>query len=239
MNNTQLNINNLTQLWQVAGQSFKSYFKEASIYYIYITNSEWPNRIWTDASISEDIVHSIQSKMDGNATLTFSYFNDKKTKSPLVDYKCFSLKSVQYGMSLTLKGKFMTQIPLEFKRVTNKSSAQKWHKTFYEAFNYNISTETIIKTKNDIQYVLVYHKKAIIGTVLLFTTNHVIGIHSLGIRPKHRKKGYANEIMHQVLNMAIDQKVSIATLQASEMAKGMYEKMGFTIDFLMENYTQK
>lgn len=61
-------------------------------------------------------------------------------------------------------------------------------------------------------------------------------MHSLGIIPQKRKQGFATEIMRHTLNKAIDQNLSLATLQASEMAKEMYLKLGFSLDFLMKNY---
>ena len=73
----------------------------------------------------------------------------------------------------------------------------------------------------------------------MYTTGKTLGVHALGIDPDQRKQGYATEIMHHVLNKGIDQGASTATLQASEMAKNMYLKMGFTHDFLMENYQLK
>ena len=60
-----------------------------------------------------------------------------------------------------------------------------------------------------------------------------------GIIPSQRKKGYGKEVMYNVLNLLIDNNYDLATLQASEMAKNMYSKMGFSLDFIMENYKLK
>lgn len=166
--------------------------------------------------------------------LSFSYFNEDTKKSP--SNNNFTLKSLQYGMSLPLKTKFEIQNSVNLQKVTNKQSSALWSSAFYNAFKYKISTETVIKTKNEIQYFLVYHKDEIVGTVVLFNTDKVAGIHSLGILPSKRKLGFANETMCQILNIAIDQNLSLATLQASEMAKEMYVEMGFSNDFIIKNY---
>ena len=88
-------------------------------------------------------------------------------------------------------------------------------------------------------YYLIMNEETLVGTIVLLGTNATIGIHSLGIIPSQRKKGYGKEIMHTVLNRAIDETYDMATLQASEMARNMYANMGFSLDFIMENYTLK
>lgn len=236
MNNIKLNINNLTRLWKMAGETFESYFEDEDIFCSQINNSEWPNRVWTDKTLSEDTILKIKSRMENESGLTFSYFSENKKRNPLRNNKHFVLKSVQYGMSLPLTNKFNTQKQIDFKKVTCKTDAELWSKSFYEAFNYNINTETVLRTKNDIQYSILYHEKELVGTIVLFITEKVAGIHSLGILPAKRKQGLATDIMHEILNTSIDQDFTLATLQASEMAKKMYLKIGFSLDFLMENF---
>jgi len=139
-------------------------------------------------------------------------------------------------MSLPLKTKFEIQNSVNLQKVTNKQSSALWYSAFYNAFKYKITTETVIKTKNEIQYFLIYLKDELVGTIVLFNTDKVAGIHSLGILPSKRKLGFANETMCLILNIAIDQNLSLATFQASEMAKEMYVEMGFSNDFIIENY---
>jgi predicted acetyltransferase len=86
---------------------------------------------------------------------------------------------------------------------------------------------------------LIYDYEDIVGTVICHQTQNTIGIHSLGILPNMRGKGYATEIMYNVLNKGLEQGCNLATLQASKMAKSMYEKMGFTTEFIMRNYKLK
>lgn len=90
-----------------------------------------------------------------------------------------------------------------------------------------------------IKYYLIYDKKTVVGTTILHHTNNIAGIHSLGILQDMRGKGYAKEIMHFILNEAIKKGATLATLQASSIAKKMYEKIGFKTDFTMNNYKLK
>ncbi|MFV0467565.1 MAG: GNAT family N-acetyltransferase [Dysgonomonas sp.] len=239
MNKIKLNINNLTRLWKMAGETFENYFEDEAIFWSQIKNSEWPNRVWTNKPLTEETILKIKSRMRIESGLTFSYFSEIKKRNLLMNDNDFKFKSLQSGMSLPLTNKFSTQKQIDFKEVTGKTDAKLWSESFYEAFNYNISTETVLRTKNDIQYFLSYHESELVGTIVLFVTEKVAGIHSLGILPAKRKQGLATDIMHAILNTAIDQDLTLATLQASEMAKEMYLKMGFSFDFLMENFQLK
>jgi GNAT superfamily N-acetyltransferase len=236
MNTTVLNIDNLTQLWSLAGETFHGYHNHTGIHTSTIENSQWPNRIWTDAVLSEKSLQKIEAQMKSNKGMTFSNFNLDSLRSPSINRAGLSLKSIQYGMSLPLVTAFETQRKIELVRVAHDLEAETWSNTFYRAFQYRISPETLLKTASKIPYFLVYHGKQLVGTVIMYTTGKTLGVHALGIDPDHRKQGYATEIMHHVLNIGLAQGASLATLQASEMAKNMYLKMGFSHDFLMENY---
>ncbi|MGG6231983.1 GNAT family N-acetyltransferase [Tenacibaculum sp. SDUM215027] len=231
------NINNLTSLWKTAAAPYQGYRKETSFESAYIENAQWPNRIWTNLSPSENQLKEVQQQMiSKNNRFTFSYFTLPNQENNMELDGKIQLKSTQYGMSLELKEKFETQRNIDFKRVENKENAQLWSRSFQQAFGYEINSEIVLKTAENIPYYLVYFEQELIGTVILYTTNTIAGLHSLGIIPEKRKQGFATEIMRHTLNKAIDQNLSLATLQASEMAKEMYLKLGFSLDFLMKNY---
>ncbi|WP_073177710.1 GNAT family N-acetyltransferase [Flagellimonas flava] len=105
-----------------------------------------------------------------------------------------------------------------------------------KAFGYGINPETLAKTWKHIPYYLIFDDREPVGTIILYQTGQVAGVHSLGILPQRRKQGYATEIMKHILNMALDKGATLATLQASEMAKNLYTKMGFSLDFIMTNH---
>ena len=233
MNPTELNIANLTGLWTLVGETFKGFAVEDKIFSASIEHAEWPNRVWTRKPINNKTAAIVKSKMYKNKALTFSYFRTDNVNH-VTSY--FKLKSKQYGMSLALDQKFRVNNTITLTAVTNAKQAILWNDAFCRSFGYNISSKTIIKTCCKVQYYIAYNNNDIIGTVVLFRTQNVVGIHSLGILPEKRKQGFASEIMTQILNLSIDQNVKLATLQASKMAKAIYLKMGFSQDFLLENY---
>ena len=239
MNTTQLNIHNLGQLWETAGKASDG-FKKGDGYFVSMAeNGEWPNRIWATETLSEETMADIDSEMNTFKQIMFSHFNETETETTLLKEHGFELKSEQYGMSLQLSSKFEVEKTMELERVNSYENAKLWSQAFYDAFQYEISLDTIVNAMEDIPFFLVKNEEALVGTLILFAAGKVLGIHSLGIRPTQRKKGYAKEIMHHVLNNAIEKNYAQATLQASEMAKNMYALMGLTFDFMMKNYKLK
>lgn len=239
MKKKELNIKNLTYLWELVGKAINGYHKRENIFCSHIEKLEWPNRVWTDKPLNEKNIQMIKEIMANDKKLIFSYFNEDANESLLKKDSHFKLQSIQYGMSLPLSHKFQINKTIDLVKVNDLASAELWSTSFYESFQYKISIETILKTQNQVQYFLTQDEKELLGTAILFVTHDVVGIHSLGIVPNKRKQGFASEVMYHILNWAIDQRLSLATLQASDMAKGMYLKMGFSLDFLMENYKLK
>lgn len=242
MNTIQSNILNLTSLWKSATKPFNTYNEDKNISYCFIPNSQWPNKTWLktehNITILNEIKLLLKSELDG---LIFSYFDiDNEEQNKIIfDYHGFYESSMQFGMSLRLKEKVKTSKLLKLQLITNIDDCKTWSQTFQKAFGYQISEETINKTYHNINYYLIYDQEQIVGTVISHQTNSTIGIHSLGILPHMRGNGYATQIMHHLLNKGLEQGCNLATLQASKMAKSMYEKMGFTTEFIMRNYKLK
>ncbi|GGK34274.1 hypothetical protein GCM10007962_30900 [Yeosuana aromativorans] len=242
METIQSNITNLTSLWKNATQPFNTYNEDKNIGYCFIPNSQWPNKIWLkkthDPKVLNEIKLLLKSELDG---LTFSHFDiDFSEQNKIIfENHGFDESSIQFGMSSKIKDKLKTSKKLNLKLITNIEDSKKWSQSFQKAFGYQISEETVNKTYHHINYYLIYDQENIVGTVITHQTLATIGIHSLGILPNMRGKGYATQIMYRVLNKGLEQGCNLATLQASKMAKNMYEKMGFTTEFIMRNYKLK
>lgn len=241
MNTIQSNITNLTSLWKSVTQPFNTYNEDAQIGYCFVPNSQWPNKIWLKSEHNVDTLNEIKlllkSELDN---LTFSYFDlNSSEKNIIFEYLGFEETSLQYGMCLKLTEKVKVSKQLKFQLVTDADYSKKWSQSFQKAFGYHVSEETIDKTYHHINYYLIYDQEQIVGTVISHQSQSTIGIHSLGIIPNMRGNGYATQIMHHLLNKGLAKGCNLATLQASKMAKSMYEKMGFTTEFIMRNYKLK
>ncbi|WP_375563276.1 GNAT family N-acetyltransferase [Bernardetia sp. OM2101] len=240
MNTIQENIANLTSLWITASSFFKGHYVQDEINSCYVLDSQWPNKIWlnNEDEIKIEDLSKITELINLNSSkLTFSYFDKKPSNdNDLIINNGFTKKGRQYGMSLELNHLFDVSIPLTLKKVVNSVDAKIWCTTFEKCFGYLISEETLNKTYHKINYFIIYSQDEVVGTILLHFTRKTVGIHSLGILPVMRGKGFANQIMYQVLNESISLGMSLATLQASEMAKKMYQQIGFSIEFLIQHY---
>lgn len=237
----QKNIENLTSLWKLVGDSFGQHIQHKAFSYCQIAGSEWPNRIWLNEEVNEEIVKTITRIIKSTPTPLFvSYWSDfENNLHPVFEQLGFSKKSEQFGMSLNLDQAFEQLNRLNLERVTGLEQASRWAALYPLSFGYSISSEIVDKTQRDVQYYLIYSNKEVIGTVIVHETEDLIGIHGLGIIPAFRKQGFAEEVMTIVLNKAIAGNKKFATLQSSPMGKNIYKKMGFTEDFLMTNYQLK
>ncbi|UII26722.1 GNAT family N-acetyltransferase [Fulvivirga maritima] len=238
MKNRTLNIENLTQLWKTVAKPYDAHTIESDYEFITIQELQWPNRIWNKKPLTHQVLEQIIKEMKRHSSMPFSHFVANNAPSELTNNN-LTFKANQYGMSLPLHQKFSIEKEMETRRVDSKADAELWSSAFASAFGYKILPETIIKTKNEIPYSLLYHNNELVGTIILFITEEIAGIHSLGIIPAKRKHGYAQAAMKHILNQAIDLKATVATLQASEMARNMYLQLGFSQDFIMKNYVLK
>lgn len=233
------NINNLTSLWRTVGVAAGNYSEHENFCCSRVPDAQWPNRIWLKKVANTDILSEIrQVTQQSEQPLTTSYWSDFDDDSLLLfEQNGFQTKSVQIGMSLDVNGKFDVQNRVQLKRISTADEAHIWAVLYPQSFGYVIAAETVIKTKDQVHYELVYLGREAIGTAIAFETGNTVGIHGMGIIPAYRKQGFAEEVMLRLLNRAFDAGKIHVTLQASAMGKGVYQKIGFSEDFLMTNYT--
>ena len=139
-------------------------------------------------------------------------------------------------MSLKLDKPLKIKENLNLQLVSNISEAKLWAEIFKNSFGYRIHQETILKTKNEINYYIAYSQSQAVGTAISYKTNSIMGVHSVGIPPEMRRKGYAKQIMKLLINSAVDNACDYMTLQASDMGKNLYLNLGFKEQFTIKNY---
>ncbi|WP_097129254.1 GNAT family N-acetyltransferase [Pedobacter xixiisoli] len=172
-------------------------------------------------------------------SLVFPHWDIYSNETSEIIPAIFSQKSEQTGMSLQLNQLFELSNLLEFKRVSTIDDVTLWSSIYPKCFGYVISEDILSKTKDDIAYYLFYSDEEIVGTAIYYPSQQVVGLHGVGIVPKMRKKGFAEEIMRILLNKAIEEGFTHAVLQASPLGKGIYKRLGFTEDFMIRNYGLK
>jgi len=234
----KLNIQNLTSLWQEASQFDNSFIENTSFKYSAIENSNWPNRLWFNNYLKpESILFAKEKIFTKFPNLIIPYWDifEKKTTF-LLDQNGFVTLFEQIGMSLKTSNLFKEKKEVNITRVSTKNDSILWSKLFKLSFGYEIRPNILMNTNNKINYYIAYHKGKSIGTAITYQTDTVTGIHAMGIIPEARRKGFANELMKILINISIREKSEYITLQASEMGKGLYLKLGFEELFVIKNY---
>jgi predicted acetyltransferase len=232
------NIDNLTSLWKTAGNSVGTYFENSEFNGSIIEDSEWPNRIWfnTDANI-KILTNAVKFVYNNSKTLTVPYWNNYNNGiEDIFELFNLKLKFKQVGMSMKLENNFEYEERLLIKKVENEKEAQTWENIYPQAFGYKISKETLLATHKKINYYLAFLNEDPIGTAIVYNSNNISGIHGVGVIPSARRKGFAEEIMKYVINKSIDDKMEYSTLQASDMGKGIYLRLGYSEDFTINNF---
>ncbi|QDU34023.1 Acetyltransferase (GNAT) family protein [Poriferisphaera corsica] len=255
------NINNLTSLWQTAAAPFNKVEHTPHFSYLFTPNSDWPNRLWLTVDSSTHPIKQSLTKINQilpsiPAHMTISFFNltsDHTHEQAFLDAS-FTRRSTQTAMVQPLHNTpqfpapHTHRKPLNIIRVNTPALAHQWSSIYPHAFKYQIPEHLLSQTYDDIQYYLALHEDAPVGTAVLHITHHantesndeitykIAGIHCLGIHPDHQRNGFARQLMHFLLNQAISQNATHATLQASDVGLPLYQSLHFTPQFTIQNY---
>ncbi len=237
----QENIDNLSLLWKTVSIPFESFYSNPIFEYCEIVGSDWPNRLWYTRPLdAKTIIKTKELLSSTSRTITIPYWDiDGLDTSRFLDENGFKVAFEQIGMSLKLANKFEIQNRLIIKRISTEFESVLWADLFSKSFGYNISSETIIKSLNEVCYYLAYSNGHAVGTAIMHKTNDISGVHAVGIPPEWRRKGFADQIMKLLINQAILNGSNYMTLQASNMGLGLYLKLGFKEQFRIKNYKLK
>ena len=237
------NIDNLTSLWKTVGQPVEAYRATAHFDYCVVSDSEWPNKLWFHGDVNEERLTAAKRQLQTfPAEVSIPYFDVYASPSyRLLEANGFEQQSEQIGMVLPLSQPLEQADTLRLERVTDEPMARRWEDIFRRAFGYHISYRLLLPHYETTHFWTAYHRDGEpVGTAVLHhTDDRVMGIHSMSILPEMRRKGLAEQMMRQLLNQSLRRGFGYATLQASEMGRGLYQKLGFDEQFVMKNYALK
>ncbi len=233
------NVKNLTSLWQLVGERARIRQTKEQFDLVAVTYSEWPNRLWFHDDVNEDTLGIAKNSiLQTDPELIVPYWDIYRTRNyELLEANGFEKRSEQYGMSLKLDRKFSQNGSLRLERVTDTEQAGLWADLFKQSFGYRINPSLLTLTQDAVDYLIAYHQDIPVGTAILYGHNsEAVGIHSMGSLPEFRRRGFAEEMMRDLLNRSRERRFTCATLQASAAGKGLYLKLGFEEQFLLKNY---
>lgn len=234
------NINNLTSLWKLMGIIPNQELNAQGIY----RSRSWPHRYWQDW----DSRTTFKERL-GNAPL-----DRKKLVVPV--FQNNSKKDIQQqsdeeglGLSLLFKQQAMyldmynytpqAQQQLNITKVTSEKDTIVWCNIASQAFNYEIDVASIILANQhpEVTLLLADMQGQPVATAMLHKTEHVTGIHQMGVPEQYRGQGVARNLMHQVLGLTKRELACrYAVLQASSAGENLYLSLGFKAQFTIENY---
>ncbi len=237
-----VNIANLTGLWSAIGKAGGGVVGEAQgVRYSGIAGAAWPNRVWFLGDVDAAGLEAVKGFMYGSEIeYTLPIWElDRSGVFDRVAGAGFEFAFGQVGMSLDLvKGYAGGDVSegLSLEEVDNAEKAELWADSFEGAFGYRIDGRLVSLGVEGLRCLNVYFEGVVAGTVMLYVSGEVLGIHAMGVLPSVRGKGVGGELMKAVLNESVAAGLHYAVLQASDMGKGLYLKLGFEEQFLMRNY---
>lgn len=242
MNLLKENIENLTSMWRLVNEKMKAHHVESKFEFGVLNYSQWPNRLWFNGDINEHDLKKAKTVIQNSRTkLIIPCWNiDEGQSYEFLEKAGFEKKLEQIGMSLKLDSSYQSVSTMKLEKVDNEIKAKLWEKLFIQAFNYKIDQRVISANQHDLDFLIASNDGEPVGTVLLHTSGeNIVGIHSMGIIPEKRRKGFADQIMVNILSQSVERGLKYATLQASELGKGLYLKLGFSEQFIIRTYGLK
>lgn len=236
----KVNISNLTSLWKTAGHLGGQIIETSTFYISQVAHGDWPNKFWFTKPLELKYLKITYQDCKQNKLSLPIWGKDIAAQTSILESYGFEEKLSQVAMSLNLKGAIFSKGHLLIKKVSNPALAKEWSRCFLEAFGYEISHVIIEQSMTSIDYFIAYDKDRPVGTAVLFIDQFgIAGIHSMGIIPSQRKKGFARQLLNQMLSLAQLNGCRLVTLQASDMGKHLYLKTGFQEDFIIKTFTIK
>ncbi|BDD10637.1 hypothetical protein FUAX_30690 [Fulvitalea axinellae] len=230
------NIDNLTSLWRVTSGAHLN--ADARYDHCFVPFSQWPNRLWfRNKPTKDDLAQArkvLASMPDGMIVPSWEIYGE--SMRPEFETAGFEKLFSQIGMSMPVPETTPTVPDIVLRPVRNETDAKLWCDFFEESFGYRIGENILAHTWNDVSYYLVFQDSIPSGCLLLHFSGDTVGFHAMGITKTMRKKGIAEKAMWIGLETAKQKGSTLATLQASDMGKGVYERIGFKSEFVMDNF---
>lgn len=232
------NTENLTSLWKTASIPFQSHVETPHFDCCEVKGSDWPNRLWFKQVLNQRNIDRAKEKLLSTPLqLTVPYWiMDSDTSYKLLEANGFRVKFEQVAMCLKMEQNFSAAQDIVVKRIVHKADADVWTELYPKSFRYRISGDILARTRDSIHYYTAFYQGEPIGTAMLLQTEKIVGIHGVGVIPEMRRRGFAEQIMRHLLNIAMERGADFATLQASGMGKNIYVKLGFEEQFVIKNY---
>lgn len=181
--------------------------------------------------------------------LPFSWWvgenNTPKDLAQLLKAAGLKEKEEDIGMFMPLTETVPIQNSLDIHRIEERQKLKDFAAIFialcrYEAIYeeyYQLIPPILYQRQTPIRFYVGYEGNIPVTTGLLVLHANVAGVYYIMTHPSYRRKGYGSAMMHHLLKCAKQEGFHLATLQASEEGKSLYERMGFRRSCLFVEYS--
>lgn len=208
-------------------------------YYSLATNplNDWFDRVFdlnilpvNIDKVLSDLVKNIEDGIIPKYIVTSSTSKPVNIDKYLLE-NSFIMFYEQSGMAINLdKIAEFSHNEHELKVIENEADLYKWVDAVNEAFDINDNPELYLKLfyDDDIAFYAGYASGKIVATTMLFNSSDTAGIHQVGTLKEYRGKGFGTALTKKAFYDAKLKGCKFGVLQASEMGKRVYSKVGFT-----------
>jgi len=255
----EANLSNLTKLWHMYGSQPVKVTRLPLLQ----ANTHWPHRCWVDLKVQADdntaqlhgdvydsrclenipnsSIFPLWPRINANNNLPLSKFEPHIIEQDLLDkhwYCSFEQTAMYLALPNDVRHLSQSRPGFRVKPVGTLEDLKKWVDIGSEAFAYQIDLSVIKKLMkvDDIQLLLGWENEQVIASGLLFKTGDIIGVHQVGVKQTFQGKGFAKCFMLDILKACAQWQGKYVVLQASQAGKPLYEKLGFTSQFLIKNF---
>lgn len=236
----QLNIDNLTSLWQKMGVANDSEFAVEGL----TISRTWPNRYWFDWNADIKHINTIAPILDqlplaAVVPVWEGAGAPAKQLEIFLKDECFQILFSQLAMYLDLQSLSVSDFPtLDIVTVQSAADVETWTATASAAFGYWIDSAAIKALVNvpEVKLLLLKQAGQAAATALVYQTGEIIGVHLVGVTNEYRGQGLARMLMHYVIGLSITMGGKFLTLQASAVGEPLYRQLGFIPQFMIKNY---
>ncbi len=253
----QANMANLISLWQCYGVQQLNAVKQ----YPLAQNNDWPHRVWLNeaeganhypsALLSNSQLSSALHQLRSGSIFPVwpadiieeSNSPAHSTRQAIAGYvsKHWTLSFQQTAMYLPLNHEIQLPEPniaLIMNRISANEDIAHWVEIGSKAFGYQINFQVIqqLSQNSDIHLLLARLEQKPVACGLLYQTGKVIGIHQVGMAPEFQGQGLAKLFMIDMIKRCLELGGDNAVLQASDAGKPLYQKLGFSEQFVIDNY---
>lgn len=236
MNYSQKNIE---QLFSLIGSFPNQQFVQTNHFdFIKTKDSAWPNQL-INLRVANNEIDSVLDLMENDSEdgkiPDILMLNPSAKVDAITDklrergYK----SGAWYAMTHTLEHLFIQPTIPDFRviQVQEKEDFREWMLIVKDELMGNIPLNAevfnrLLENKN-CYFFLGFEKNEPVATSFLFVNENNAGIYLVSTKKSHRKKGFGYELTNQCLLKAGELECTLVEIQATELGRSVYRKLGF------------